>query len=76
MASITAIIPTYNRAGYLTQAVNALRTQTRRPGEIIVWDDGSTDETEAVARELGSAIRYFRAENGGKSRALNAAKPT
>ena len=73
MASITAIVPTYNRAGYLTQAVNALRTQTRRPDEIIVWDDGSTDETEAVARELGSAIRYFRAENGGKSRALNAA---
>lgn len=73
MTSISAIVPTYNRAGYLTQAVEALRAQTRKPDEIIVWDDGSTDGTEAAARKMGKAIRYFRSENGGKSRALNAA---
>lgn len=73
MASITAIVPTYNRAEYLAQAVNALWSQTRRPDDIIVWDDGSVDGTATVARELGDKIRYFRSDNGGKSRALNAA---
>nr|WP_256500397.1 glycosyltransferase family 2 protein [Limimaricola litoreus] len=73
MSSITAIIPTYNRAGYLIEAVNALLAQTRRPDEIIVCDDGSTDATEAVAKRFGREIRYFRIENGGKSRALNTA---
>lgn len=73
MTSITAIVPTYNRAGYLTQAVAAIRAQTRKPDEIIVWDDGSTDGTEAAAREMGDKVRYFRSENGGKSKALNAA---
>ena len=70
---LTAIIPTFNREEYFTQAVNALQAQTRRPDEIIVWDDGSTDGTEGAARKFGSAIRYFRGENAGKSRALNAA---
>lgn len=73
MTSITAIVPTYNRAGYLAQAVEALCAQTRRPDEIIVWDDGSTDGTEATARGMGDKVRYFRGDNGGKSRALNAA---
>ena len=73
MASITTIVPTYNRAGYLAQAVEALCAQTRRPDEIIVWDDGSTDGTEAIARGMGDTVRYFRGANGGKSKALNAA---
>ncbi|WP_428929746.1 glycosyltransferase family 2 protein [Marinibacterium sp. SX1] len=73
MTSITAIVPTYNRAAYLRDALTSLQAQTRPIDEIIVWDDGSTDGTEAAVRELGFDIRYFRAPNGGKSRALNAA---
>lgn len=71
--SITAIVPTYNRAHFLTEALAALRAQTRPVDEIIVWDDGSSDDTEAVVRADDGPIRYFRSENGGKSRALNAA---
>ncbi|MEM8848693.1 MAG: glycosyltransferase family 2 protein [Pseudomonadota bacterium] len=73
MPSITAIIPTYNRAGYLKEALDALGRQTRPIDEIIVWDDGSTDGTIDVVRAWGKGVRYFRSENGGKSRALNAA---
>lgn len=73
MTLITAIVPTFNRSGYLKQAIEALRNQTRRLDEIIVWDDGSTDDTPSVAREFGDDIRYFRSANGGKSRALNQA---
>lgn len=74
MTTITAIVPTYNRAGYLSEALRAIMAQTLPVSEIIVWDDGSTDGTrEAVAALAGetSALRYFRAENAGKSRALN-----
>ncbi len=71
--TITAIVPTYNRAVYLAEALAALASQTRPVDEIIVWDDGSTDTTEAVARAAVGPVRYFRSANGGKSRALNAA---
>ncbi|MEO1681222.1 MAG: glycosyltransferase family 2 protein [Pseudomonadota bacterium] len=71
--TITAIVPTYNRAGFLAEALAALASQTRPVTEILVWDDGSTDGTETVARTGPGPVRYFRSENGGKSRALNAA---
>ena len=67
MTSITAIVPTYNRAAYLRDALTSLQAQTRPIDEIIVWDDGSTDGTEAAVRELGFDIRYFRAPNGETS---------
>lgn len=73
MASITAIVPTYNRVGFLREAIESLTAQTRPVEEIIVWDDGSTDGTGDAVSKLGTAVRYFRSENGGKARALNAA---
>lgn len=73
MTSITAIVPTYNREDFLGEALNSLTVQTRPVDDIIVWDDGSTGNTEAVARSVVGPIRYFRSANGGKARALNAA---
>lgn len=73
MTSITAIIPTYNRAALLKETLQSLAAQTRPIDEILVWDDGSTDDTEAVVRAAQGPIRYFRTANSGKSRALNAA---
>ena len=74
---ITAIVPTFNRSTLLIEALDALDTQTRPPAQVIVWDDSSTDGTaQAVAEVQGRSslpILYKRAENGGKSRALNAA---
>lgn len=73
MTSITVIVPTFNRAAFLGEALTSLTGQTRQVDEIIVWDDGSTDDTEKVAKSMAGPIRYFRSENGGKARALNAA---
>ena len=73
MPSITAIVPTYNRATFLCEALDSLVGQTRPVDEIIVWDDGSTDGTEQAVAGMAGPIRYFRSANGGKARALNAA---
>lgn len=76
LASISVILPTFNRAAFLIEALNSVLAQTRPVHEIIVWDDGSTDGTGDAVASLGEVsvpIRYFRAENGGKSRALNRA---
>jgi len=72
-STITAIVPTYNRSAFLAETLNSLAHQSRIVDEIIIWDDGSTDDTETVARAAQGPVRYFRSENGGKSRALNAA---
>jgi glycosyltransferase involved in cell wall biosynthesis len=76
--SISAIVPTFNRSNFLGETISALQNQTREVLEIIIWDDGSTDDTpiviaELVANDPGNRIRYFCAENRGKSAALNAA---
>ncbi|WP_240722748.1 glycosyltransferase [Poseidonocella sp. HB161398] len=71
MTSITAIIPTFNRAHFLNETLESLSRQSRPVEEIIVWDDGSTDGTQEVIAESPVPLRYFRSENGGKSRALN-----
>lgn len=72
-SSISVIVPTFNRAHFLPDALSSLLAQSRPVAEVIVWDDGSTDDTESAVRAISGPIRYFRSENGGKSRALNAA---
>jgi GT2 family glycosyltransferase len=71
MIRVSAIVPTYNRSSLLVEAINAILAQTRPAHEIIVVDDGSTDETAATVAALPGPIRYFRQQNGGKSSALN-----
>ncbi|RAK13875.1 glycosyltransferase family 2 protein [Salipiger aestuarii] len=73
MTSISVIVPSYNRANFLREAINSLTAQTRPVEEILVWDDGSTDSTPNEVKSLSGPIRYFRGENGGKAKALNAA---
>lgn len=71
---VSVVIPTYNRAALVPAAINSVVAQTYKKFEIIVVDDGSTDETQAVIqREFGgdSRIRYFKKENGGVSSARN-----
>jgi glycosyltransferase involved in cell wall biosynthesis len=68
---VTVIIPTYNRAGCLREAVDSVLTQNFRDFELIVVDDGSTDDTPRLLQEYGDAIRVFRQENRGVSAARN-----
>lgn len=67
----SVIIAAYNCAEYLRATLTSCLYQTRPPAEIIVIDDGSTDDTASVSRAFGSAVVYERVENGGVSRARN-----
>jgi glycosyltransferase involved in cell wall biosynthesis len=69
MLTTTVIIPTFNRARLLREALDAVLSQTCRPGEIIVVDDGSTDSTQDVIRSRG--VRALHTPNRGKSAAVN-----
>jgi len=71
MPAITAIIPTYNRAGTIGRAVRSALEQTRPCDEVIVVDDGSTDDTAEVLAAFDGRIRVIRKANGGVSSARN-----
>ncbi len=71
---VSIIIPVYNGANYVEHAIECALNQTYENIEIIVVNDGSTDDgaTEAVVKKYESEkIRYFSKENGGVSTALN-----
>jgi glycosyltransferase involved in cell wall biosynthesis len=72
-ATVAVIIPTYNRAKLVVQALDSILNQTRRPDAVVVIDDGSTDDTASVLKRYGNRIRYLRQENSGKAAALNRA---
>jgi glycosyltransferase involved in cell wall biosynthesis len=71
MPHFSVIIPTYNRYGLLKRAVDSVLNQTFGDYELIVIDDGSTDETPGVAIEYEGRITYIRQDNGGVSKARN-----
>jgi glycosyltransferase involved in cell wall biosynthesis len=67
---LSVVIPTYNSAAFITRALASVRGQTVAAHEVIVVDDGSTDQTDQVVRDFGGAI-YIRQPNGGVSVARN-----
>jgi GT2 family glycosyltransferase len=69
--AVSVIIPTYNNAPVLRRCLEALeRQQGPRPFEVIVVDDGSTDDTQAVCAAFPK-VRYLRQENRGPAAARN-----
>jgi glycosyltransferase involved in cell wall biosynthesis len=68
--SISVVIPAYNHAQYIGRTLESLISQTRQAAEIIVVDDGSSDNTEHVLRSYTSSISYLRQENRGMGQAL------
>src|SRR5439155_24667571 len=69
---ISVVIPTYNRAGLVRRAVRSALDSCREDDEIMVVDDGSTDETAEVLREYGCRIIYVCNPHGGAGKARNA----
>lgn len=70
MSNVSVCIPTYNRADYLVQSVKSVLNQTYKDFELIICDDGSTDDTPAVVSQWNdSRIRYIRhPQNIGRSK--------
>jgi glycosyltransferase involved in cell wall biosynthesis len=71
MPKVSVIIPTYNRAHLISQAIDSVLQQTFSDLEIIVVDDGSTDDTESIVKGYGDRVRYVVTPNGGTGHARN-----
>lgn len=70
---VTVIMPCYNRARYLREAIDSVLKQTFSGFELIIVDDGSTDGSAAIIAEYGDKVRAITQENRGRSAARNAA---
>ena len=74
-ALVSVIIPTYNREKFLPYALGSVKNQTYKDWELIIVDDGSTDNTEKVCKEFAKTIdqpvKYIYQENQGVAGARN-----
>jgi len=68
---VSVVIPTYNSADLVVEAVESVLAQTVPPFEVIVIDDGSTDRTRERLASYGPPVRYVHQENGGVATARN-----
>jgi GT2 family glycosyltransferase len=71
-SAVSIVIPTYNRAALVGRAIQSALAECLPGDEVIVADDGSTDDTEEVLRSFGNAITVLRLPNGGAGKARNA----
>lgn len=70
-ARVSVLIPAFNAAAFVRRAVDSVLAQSHPAHEILVIDDGSTDDTAEVLSAYGDAIRVIRQPNGGLSNARN-----
>ena len=71
---VSVVMPTYNDAPYLEEAINDVLKQTYKNFELIIVNDGSTDNTSEILKkysELDERIKVFDKKNGGTGSALN-----
>jgi len=71
LPSVSVIIPTYNRASFLPGAIQSILNQSFKNIEIIIVDDGSTDDTKTAIEPFNERILYIPIEHGGQAHARN-----
>ena len=71
MPEVSVVIPTYNRAAVVQEAIQSVMLQTYPDYEVIVVDDGSTDNTRDVVSAFSGKVRYLFQQNRGRSAARN-----
>jgi glycosyltransferase involved in cell wall biosynthesis len=71
-ATVSVVIPTFGHARFLPACLDSVLAQTHRPAEIVVVDDGSTDDTPAVLERYRGQVAVLRQANRGVSAARNA----
>lgn len=71
MGSYSVVIPAFNAARTIAEAVESILLQSVLPQRIILVDDGSTDETGEIARRFGDRLLVIRQDNAGVSAATN-----
>lgn len=69
--SVSVVIPVRNRSVFLAEAVQSALHQDQKPLEVIVVDDGSTEDISGTIGSFGDAVRIIRQEHEGRSRARN-----
>lgn len=70
-SSVSVIIPSYNYGRFIAEAIGSALRQSLAPGEIVVVDDGSADDTAEIVAGFGERVRYIRQENAGVCVARN-----
>jgi glycosyltransferase involved in cell wall biosynthesis len=71
MVSVSVVIATYNAAPFIEQTIESVLSQTTRADEVLVLDDGSTDDTRAVLRRYKKSVTVIEQKNEGVARARN-----
>jgi glycosyltransferase involved in cell wall biosynthesis len=71
MPLVSVVIPSYNAARYVGAAIESVLAQTAADLEVVVVDDGSSDDTERIVRGYGPKVRYLRQQNAGVAAARN-----
>ena len=69
--NISVVIPSYNRKEFLKRSIDSAINQTKKPFEIIVVDDGSTDGTETMIKSDYDFVKFIKQKNKGVSAARN-----
>jgi glycosyltransferase involved in cell wall biosynthesis len=68
---VSVVVPVFNRAHLIAETLDSILGQTLRPAEVFVVDDGSTDDTAAVLRRYGGAVRSITIASSGVQVARN-----